>query len=399
MKTKYIILFLFLSFLFVGCKSSAKKTTKYLEKGQFEKAFNFSHEKYSKSKISDKEELAPILVNAYEKSLLQNNAKVKQLKLGDLMFNSKEIYYLYKKMADSQMKMELIEPIQSKSKTLKFTKKDYSTTLANAKENMINFSYSKAMENYNKNTVGGYRTAYVYFSDLNQVQPNYKDVSSLMSKSKQLGTLSVQVAFFNNSFQAMPVDFQQDIRNFTNYGLPRDWTNYFFANEGNYTAPDYYIDIYINNFRTNQENSKSEVVTRTKEVSAGFETAYQDGKPITDGNGNVLKKEVFKTVTANLTINSRDLRTYLDAEIRLRGNDFTVENRRISPTTTQRTSQYSYTGDRNALTDEDLQNINRGENQTYDNNQNMNTLSDRMIREMNGIFQNQVNLGLDLVKK
>ena len=301
-------------------------------------------------------------------------------------------------MADNQLKMDLIQPITGKNKTLKYTKKDYSTTLANAKENLINFSYSKAMENYNKSTVGSYRLAYGFFSDLNQVQRNYKDADVLMRKSKQLGTLSIQVSFFNNSFQALPNNFQQDIRNFTNYGLPTNWTNYFFANEGNVSSPDYYIDVYLNNLRSNMEQQNAEVLTRTKEVSAGFETAYKDGEPITDDNGNVLKKEIFKIVTAYVTNNANVNRSTLDAELRLRADEISIQNTRISPTTSQRLSVYTYTGDKRALTSDDEININRG-NQSIDNTSVMNTLSNRMIREMNGVFQNQANLGLDLVRK
>jgi len=125
------------------------------------------------------------------------------------------------------------------------------------------------------------RRAYDDLVYLESINPGYKDVNKLMDEARFKGTDFVMVSTKNETNMIIPARLQDDLLDFSTYGLNDKWTVYHNNRQKGITY-DYGL---IVNFR--QINISPEQV---KEKQFDKEKVIKDGqKNLLDSNGNVVK--------------------------------------------------------------------------------------------------------------
>ncbi|MBE9491133.1 MAG: hypothetical protein IMY67_12615, partial [Bacteroidetes bacterium] len=207
------------------------------------------------------------------------------------------------------------------------------------------------------NTTMDYRDAYIYFCEVTDIQPNYKNSKTLLEDAHFYGTDFVFVTLNNHTFQIIPNILERELLNFNTYGLDDFWTEYHSERQ---------IDIHYNfgivlNFRSiefSPERISEKEIHRKKSIKDGWK--YQrdrDGNIIEDEHGDPIKIDIYETVYAVLTetiqtksilvggdVIYRDLQKNRDINRHPLASEFIFEN--IFST---------YRGDERALTNEDLE--------------------------------------------
>src|SRR5690606_14703899 len=86
--------------------------------------------------------------------------------------------------------------------------------------------YQEALVYMQRNTKKDYRSAFHILCELDEVQPNYRDVHQLREDAHFQGTDFVFVDINNHTGQIIPFRLEQDLLDFNTYGLDDFWTEY-----------------------------------------------------------------------------------------------------------------------------------------------------------------------------
>ena len=86
--------------------------------------------------------------------------------------------------------------------------------------------YKNAKTLLDSNNKLDYRYAYDDLNEIENINPNYKDVRKLMEVAHQKGTDYVLVDMINDSRKVIPERLESDLLNFSNYGSTTLLTDY-----------------------------------------------------------------------------------------------------------------------------------------------------------------------------
>ena len=103
---------------------------------------------------------------------------------------------------------------------------DYSDELISSKNNLSGFLYANAKKLLASKNKMDFRQAYDDLSYLDKLNPNYKDVRNLMDEAQFKGTDFVHVYTKNETNMVIPVRLQDDLLDFSTYGINDKWTVY-----------------------------------------------------------------------------------------------------------------------------------------------------------------------------
>ncbi len=218
-------------------------------------------------------------------------AKAKERDLRDINgwfkdANPQNLEKIYNTYLQLNARQELIRPLLP-LKLLKegrdaiFPFDDYTDQIVSSKNSLSKYLYdnSKALlVNKDKIVI---RRAYDDLAYLQSINPGFKDVAKLMEEAKFKGTDFVNVYTKNETNMIIPARLQDDLLDFSTYGLNDKWTVY---HSNRQKGIDYDYGIIVN-FR--QINISPEQV---KEKQFDKEKLIKDGvKNLLDANGNVVK--------------------------------------------------------------------------------------------------------------
>src|SRR5690606_19272094 len=226
MKKFYILLFAVL--LSISC-NSVKRTQKFVSQGNYDQAIELATKKLQKDKgAKEYDAHIRILEDAYLKAKDEDMRQIAFLKKENNPSGAKEIYYTFQ---DLQGRQDLIRPLlplysNQMGRNANFVFSDYSNDLLAAKDAYLQSLYQEAMVYLQRNTKQDYRSAFNVLCELDEVQPNYRDVHKLKEDAHFKGTDFVFVAVNNHSGQFIPFRLEQDLLDFNTYGLNDLWTEY-----------------------------------------------------------------------------------------------------------------------------------------------------------------------------
>jgi hypothetical protein len=359
-----VFLFLLsLSFLITGC-SSVKRNQQFIASGNYDQAIDLAVRKLQKGKDGEKfQEHILLLEQAYKKAVTEDMRRINFLKKSNEPDATRKLYYLYSHLEDRQLLIRPLLPLYSLSqgRNAHFKFEDYSDEIIAAKAAYVADLYTEALRLKERNTVAGYRQSYNLFCDVAELQPNYRDVDDQLANTRFLGTNFVLVQLTNQSGQIIPVMLEQELLDFNTFGLDDFWTEY-------HTQPEqginyqYAIDVLFRNIAISPERLSERELLREAEIKEGWRYKKdRQGNYILDENGNRIKEDIFKTVTARVTHVIQEKAVLVQGDVRYRD---LLRNRDVNrhPLSTEFVFQNAFAtfnGDERALTKEDLELIER----------------------------------------
>ncbi|MGC4039576.1 MAG: hypothetical protein QM710_01940 [Flavobacterium sp.] len=197
--------------------------------------------------------------------------------------NLEKIYNAYLQLNNRQEMIRPLLPLKliKEGRDAIFPFDDYTDQIVSSKNSLSKYLYdnSKAlMANTDKIVV---RRAYDDLVYLENINPGFKDVAKLKEEAKFKGTDFVNVYTKNETNMVIPVRLQDDLLDFSTYGLNDKWTVY---HSNRQKGIDYDYGLIVN-FR--QINISPEQV---KEKQFDKEKLVKDGvKNLLDANGNIVK--------------------------------------------------------------------------------------------------------------
>ena len=295
---KRLLFSIFGIFLLVAC-SSVKKTEEALNSGNYDKAINIALQNLRTNKNKKgKQSYVLMLENAFVKATDRDIDQIQFLLNEGNNAKLESIYNSYLLLHNRQEKIKPILPLKvyetGRSAVFNFT--NYSTKIINTKNKLSNYLYNNASALMNSSNKFDYRKAYDDFMYLDKINPNYKNTRELIEEAHLKGTDFVIVSMSNQTDKVIPIRLEEDLLNFSTYGLNDLWTVYHSINQNNISY-DFDMDIALRAINISPE--------QIREKYRKFEKQVPDGKKdLIDENDNVVKDSLgiaiqvdkFKTI-------------------------------------------------------------------------------------------------------
>ncbi|MFC4635624.1 hypothetical protein ACFO3O_17060 [Dokdonia ponticola] len=299
---KYLYLTLCLLLCFNSC-SSVKKSTSSILNGNYDRAINTSVQKLRKNPTKkNKESHTLLLEDAFAKAAQRDVERIAYLQNEGNPNNIEEIYQLYKSLNNRQ---EMIKPLlplrlQEQARDAVFEIKNYNTQLINSKRELTDQLYDQVVANLaSANSKVDYRRLYDDLEYLDDLTPNHKNVRQLLDETHRKGTDYIEVVLYNDSNIIIPERLQNDLLDFSTYGLNDFWKVYHSIPQQGITY-DYVMDVSLRQINISPERFRERELQKEKNIKDGKEFLRdEDGNFILDEDGK--KIEVDRMITVNCT--------------------------------------------------------------------------------------------------
>ncbi|WMI65361.1 hypothetical protein RBH94_15010 [Aestuariibaculum sp. YM273] len=284
--------------LFILCAcSSSKQIEKSLSTGNYDQAIYDALNKLRTNKDKKgKAEYIVMLHEAYNKATERDLGTVDFLKQDNNPENYIRIYDTYVNLDNRQERIKPVLPLYVNGREVKFDFNDYSSHIISFKNDASQQMYKTALNLLDSKNKLDFRQAYNDFKEIETINPNFKDVRQLMDVAHSKGTDFVLVDMVNDTEKVIPQRLEDDLLNFSTYGLNNLWTVYHNTpvNEVNY---DYNMRVNLRGINISPEQIKERQIIKEKQIIDGKKDLLDDnGYQVKDSLGNVIKIDNLKTV-------------------------------------------------------------------------------------------------------
>ena len=277
--------------------STSKKIEKSLSIGNYDLAISDAISKLRTNKDKKgKADFIIMLYEAYNKATERDLSNIDFLKKDNNPENYIRIYDTYLVLKDRQELIKPLLPLYVNSKEVNFNFSNYTNQIISFKNSASDQIYVNATTLLNSENKLDFRAAYNAFSDIEDINPNYKNVRQLMEVAHQKGTDFVLVDMINDTKKIIPERLENDLLNFSSYGLNNFWAIYhsFPEKQVNY---DYSMRVNLRNIEISPEQIKERQIIKEKQVVDGWQYLVDNkGKEVKDSLGNSIKVDKMKTV-------------------------------------------------------------------------------------------------------
>lgn len=295
------ITLLFLSMLLVSC--GVKQTQSMLSDGNYDGTINKSVETLKTNKNSKgKQDYVYLLEEAFAKAKQRDLEAINLLLKENNPSNHEKIFNLYTQLNNRQERIKPLLPLKllKEGRNAVFPIDDYSDNLANSKNNLSGFLYSNAKKLLNSKNKIDFRQAYDDLAYLDRLNPNYKDVRALMDEALFKGTDFVHVYTKNETNMVIPARLQDDLLNFSTYGINDKWTVYHNNKQKNINY-DFGMIVNFRQINISPEQVKEKQFVKEKQIKDGVKTLLDsEGNIVKDSLGKPIKVDNMKTVSVNI---------------------------------------------------------------------------------------------------
>lgn len=287
--------------MFIYACNSVKSTQKAINTGNYDKAISLSLEHLSKNKLKDKNQpYVLMLQEAFLKVKQRDEARVDFLEREGKVENLESIYNLYLRLNNRQERIRPLLPLKiaDKGTYAKFKMMDYSEAIISSKNELSEYVYEKALTQLNKSDLSkfDYRDIYKDLKYLNQINPNFKEVQSLMDEVLFKGTDFVLVSVENQTRQVIPQRLENDLLAMDTYGLNNQWTVYH-AQRNSKVKYDYRLELNLRRIIISPEQVHEKELIREKQIKDGYKYLLNEqGNVVKDSLGNKIKVDKFKNI-------------------------------------------------------------------------------------------------------
>lgn len=298
---KNIIVFFVTFLLITSC--GVRQTRESLSVGDYDSAIQTATENLRNRKdAKGKQDYIYLLEEAFAK------AKERDLQNINLWFkdanpsNTEKIYNTYVNLNNRQ---ELIKPLLplrllKEGRNAIFPFDDYSDQIINSKNALAKHLYDNSKALLVTKDKMNFRRAYDDLIYLNTLSPNFKDVNTLINEAQLKGTDYVSVYTKNETNMVIPIRLQNDLLDFSTFGLNDKWTVYH-SNKVKGVAYDYGLIVNFRQINISPEQVKEKEFQKERQVKDGTKPLLDaNGNQVKDEKGNPIRVDNFKTVRATV---------------------------------------------------------------------------------------------------
>jgi hypothetical protein len=297
---KRIILLLLTLFLF-SC--GVKKTQSMLSNGDYDGAIERALDGLRTNKNAKGNQdyvylLEEAFVKAKERDLNNLSLLVKEKNPA----NFEKIYNLYNQLHNRQDRIRGVLPLRlfKENRNAIFPFNDYSNELIASKADLSIYLYDntkKLLASKNKLVI---REAYDDLAYLDDLNPNYKDVLDLMDQAKFKGTDFVFVSTKNETNMVIPSRLQDDLLDFSTYGINDKWTVYHNKKQSDIFY-DFSLVVNFREIKISPEQVREKQFVKEKQIKDGTKPLLDDkGVQVKDSEGKPMVVDVMKTISASI---------------------------------------------------------------------------------------------------
>jgi hypothetical protein len=295
------ITLLLLITLFVAC--GVKQTQSMLSNGNYDGAIENAIDALRTNKTAKgKQDYIYLLEEAYAKVKTRDLNTLNLLKKENNPANYERIFKLYNQLNNRQERIKplLPLPLLKEGRDAIFPMSDYSDDIVSSKNNLSGYLYSNAKKLMTSKNKTDFRQAFDDLGYLEQLNPNYKDVRALMDEAQLKGTDFVHVSTKNETNMVIPTRLQDDLLDFSTYGINDKWTVYHNNKQKNITY-DFGMIVNFRQITISPEQVKEKQFIKEKQIKDGLKTLLDNnGNVVKDSLGNPIKVDNFKTITVSI---------------------------------------------------------------------------------------------------
>jgi len=299
MKKSTSLLFLFLILSACG----VRQTRELVTSGDYDAAIRNALDGLRANKnAKGKQEYSYLLEEAF--------AKAKERDLRDINGwfkdanpqNLEKIYSTYVQLNFRQEQIRPLLPLKllKEGRDAIFPFDDYSDEIVSSKNALSKYLYdnSKAlMVTKDKMTI---RRAYADLVYLENINPGFKDVAKLTDEAKFKGTDFVNVYTKNETNMVIPVRLENDLLDFSTYGLNDKWTVYH-SNRQKTIDYDYGLIVNFRQINISPEQVKERQFDKERQIKDGVINLLDaNGNTVKDSLGQPIKVDNMKTISISI---------------------------------------------------------------------------------------------------
>ncbi|MBU3821613.1 hypothetical protein KO566_06045 [Flavobacteriaceae bacterium XHP0103] len=293
---KRTILFLTV-LIFINSCSTSKQIERAVSVGNYDQAINDAIGKLRTNKDKkSKSDYIVMLQDAYNKATERDLNEIDFLKKDNNPENYIRIYDMYMGLHNRQERIKPLLPLYVNNKEVKLQMSNYDNQIIAYKDKSSEQLYNNASALLKSNNKMDSRFAFDQFQEIENINPNYKDVRQLMELAHQKGTDFVIVNMMNDTGKVIPTRLETDLLNFSTYGLNNLWTVYHNTPVDNIKY-DYNMLVNLREINVSPEQIKERQLVKEKQIADGKKNLLDDnGKAVKDSLGNTIQIDNMKTV-------------------------------------------------------------------------------------------------------
>ncbi len=298
---KKITLLLSLFLLISSC--GVKQTQNLLSSGNYDQAIDnaVSNLRTNKDK-KGKQDYVYLLEEAFAKAKERDLNAINLLAKDANPAQLEKMYNTYLQLNSRQEKIKPLLPLKllKEGRNAIFPFDNYNDQIIDSKNALSAYLYANAKKLMGTSDKMNYRKAYDDMEYLNQITPNYKNVLQLMDEAKFKGSDYVSVYTKNETNMIIPIRLQNDLLDFSTYGLNDKWTVYH-SNKQKGIDYDYGMVINFRHIYISPEQIKEREFVKDRIIKDGVKKLIDaNGKEVLDEKGKVVMVDNMRNATVRI---------------------------------------------------------------------------------------------------
>ena len=298
---KKITLLLSLFILISSC--GVKQTQNLLSSGNYDQAIDnaVSNLRTNKDK-KGKQDYVYLLEEAFAKAKERDLNAINLLAKDANPDQLKKMYNTYLQLNSRQEKIKPLLPLKliKEGRNAIFPFDNYNDQIIDSKNALSAYLYANAKKLMGTSDKMNFRKAYDDMEYLNQITPNYKNVLQLMDEAKFKGSDYVSVYTKNETNMIIPVRLQNDLLDFSTYGLNDKWTVYH-SNKQKGIDYEYGMVINFRHIYISPEQIKEREFIKDRIIKDGVKKLIDaNGKEVLDEKGKVVMVDDMRNATVRI---------------------------------------------------------------------------------------------------
>lgn len=292
---------LLLTFFLFSC--GVKKTQSMLSNGDYDGAIERALDGLRTNKnAKGNQDYVYLLEEAFAKAKERDLNNLSLLVKEKNPANLEKIYNLYNQLHNRQDRIRGVLPLMllKENRNAIFPFNDYSNELIASKADLSIYLYNNAkklLASKNKLVI---REAYDDLAYLDNLNPNYKDVLDLMDQAKFKGTDFVFVSTKNETNMVIPSRLQDDLLDFSTYGINDKWTVYHNKKQSDIFY-DFSLVVNFREIKISPEQVREKQFVKEKQIKDGTKPLLDDkGVQVKDSEGKPMVVDIMKTISASI---------------------------------------------------------------------------------------------------
>lgn len=298
---KKVISLLALLILITSC--SIKQTRELLSSGDYDAAIRNAVDGLRGNKnAKGKQDYIYLLEEAFAKAKERNLRDINGWFKDANPQNLEKIYNTYFQLNYRQEQIRPLLPLKllKEGRDAQFPFDDYTDQIVSSKNALSKYLYenSKALlVTKDKMTI---RRAYDDLVYLESINPGFKDVAKLTDEAKFKGTDFVNVYSKNETNMVIPVRLENDLLDFSTYGLNDKWTVYH-SNRQKGIDYDFGLIVNFRQINISPEQVKEKQFEKEKQIKDGVKNLLDtNGNIVKDSLGHPIKVDNMKTIRISI---------------------------------------------------------------------------------------------------